>query len=213
MLVDRIATALSPWVWVAALALLGLVPFAAFVADRSDWRWLIPAYSLWAIAVLIALIELKVLQDDWVAVFVLLVIALPFLVATLRKPKLWWPLIPAYTLAAIALMIALEDRVLRDELVASYVMFVIALAFLYVYLRNRRNWWALIPAGIMAVIGVGLLIAEGAGEYIIAFVLVVVGAWILVRGFRGGRQAEPLAPPELEAAEPGEPEGGGAPEA
>src|SRR5690606_41960036 len=51
------------------------------------------------------------------------------------------------------------------DIVGAYVMFAIALPFLYVYLRNRENWWALIPGGIMLTIGVGLL--AGAFEIII----------------------------------------------
>lgn len=193
---------LSPWAWVVAAGLLGFIPFVIFLRDTSDWLWLIPTYVLWAIALLVALSELDALGDTWVAVFVLLSIALPFLVTYLRRPARWWPLIPAYTLAAIALMLPLEEaRILNDELVASYVLFAITLAFLYVYLRNRRNWWALIPAGILGAVGLGLLIAGGAGQFILAFVLVAIGAWVLARGLRGRGQPEQIAPPGGEERE------------
>jgi len=39
----------------------------------------------------------------------------------------------------------------------AFVMFAIAAPFVYVYLNNRYNWWALIPAYVMAAIG-GLIL-------------------------------------------------------
>jgi hypothetical protein len=74
-------------------------------------------------------------------------------------------------------------------------MFAIALPFLFVYFRNRKLWWALIPAGVMIVIGVGFLIAEAALEYIGALVLLLVGGAILVGVFRRKPAPEAAAPP------------------
>ena len=39
------------------------------------------------------------------------------------------------------------------EIIGTFVMWVIALPFWAVYLANRRNWWAIIPGGVMVVIG------------------------------------------------------------
>lgn len=197
-------TEINAWVWVAALALLGCLSFTAWLGDRSQWGWLLMPYVLWAIALLIALIHLDALQGDYVAVFVLLVIALPFLGVYARRRRQWWALIPAYTLAAVALMLLLTAvDLLDDELVAAYVLFAIALPFCVVYLRNRRQWWWLIPAGILTIIGFAFLIASGAGIYIAGVLLLAVGAWILVRGLRGRRRSPRVAPAGWEAPEPG----------
>ena len=119
--------------------------------------------------------------------YVLPVIALPFLVVFLRNRKKWWALIPAYTLTAIALLVALETgRLIHEELVVAYVMFAIALPFFFAFVWNRRQWWALIPAAIMTIIGVAFLIAGGAGAWIIGIALLALGAWILLRGIRRG---------------------------
>jgi hypothetical protein len=66
------------------LAAGGLGAFAAYLTDRSQWGFLIPAYVLWAVAGLIALIMLNVLRDEAIATYVLAAIALPFLVVFLR---------------------------------------------------------------------------------------------------------------------------------
>jgi hypothetical protein len=59
------------------------------------------------------------------------------------------------------------------------VMFAIAAPFIYIYLRNTDNWWALIPGGIMAVIGAGLLISSVISA--IPVLLIIAGIYILVR--------------------------------
>ena len=55
--------------------------------------------------------------------------------------------------------------------------------FFAVYLWNRQNWWALIPAGILLIIGFAFLLAEAAVELIIPTVLILVGIGILLRQF------------------------------
>jgi hypothetical protein len=183
LLVNQL-TELSAWVWVALLAAAGLGAFGLYLTDRSDWGMLLATYVLWAIAVLVALVTLDVLKDEAVAFYVLLVIALPFFAVYLRDRALWWTLIPAYVLLAIAVMVGLIGLgVLDDLLVPAYVLLAIALPFFVVYVRNRTYWWALIPGGILAVIGLAFLIAEAAFAYIGALVLILVGVGLLVRAF------------------------------
>jgi hypothetical protein len=185
-------TDLSAWVWVAILAAAGLGAFGVYLTNRSDWGLLIPAYVLWAIAGLVGLIELNILRDESVATYVLAAIALPFLVVYLRNRDQWWALIPAYVLLAVGVMVGLIGLgVLDDLLVPAYVMFAIAIPFFAVYARNTKQWWALIPGGIMAVIGLSFLIAEAAAQYIGPAVLILVGAWVLVRQFM---RREPTGP-------------------
>jgi threonine/homoserine/homoserine lactone efflux protein len=50
--------------------------------------------------------------------------------------------------------------VLDDLLIPTYVMFAIAIPFFVVYARDTKQWWALIPGGIMVVIGLSFLVAE-----------------------------------------------------
>jgi hypothetical protein len=67
-------------------------------------------------------------------------------------------LIPAYVLWAVAGLVALTTLdVLWDEFIAFYVLAAIALPFLVVFLRDRAQWWALIPAYVL--LAVGLMVA------------------------------------------------------
>lgn len=198
-------TDLTAWGWVALLAAAGLGVFGIYLTDRSEWGLLIPAYVLWAVAGLIALVTLNVLRDESVATYVLAAIALPFLVAFLRDRRRWGLLIPAYVLLAVGVMIVLtEQRVLSDLLIPAYVLFVIAIPFFVVYARDPKQWWPLIPGGIMAVIGLSFLIAEAAVQYVGPAVLVLVGVWILVRQFTRREPTASNAPasPGPEADEP-----------
>ncbi|NIN64744.1 MAG: hypothetical protein GTO63_08590, partial [Anaerolineae bacterium] len=84
--------------------------------------------------------------------YVLAAIALPFLVAFLRDRSRWGLLIPAYVLLAVGVMVVLiEGGLLSDLLIPAYVLFAIAIPFFVVYARDPKQWWPLIPGGILAV--------------------------------------------------------------
>jgi len=188
---------LGPWVWVAVLTLAGLSIYAVYAIDRVDKWMLIPSYALLAIALFLTLVTLNVLRDEVIAFYVLTAIALPFLFVFLRDRKQWWALIPAYVLFAVGLMVALIGfGILDDLLIPAYVMFAIAIPFFVVYARNSKNWWALIPGGIMTVIGLSFFIAGDAVQFIGPALLIIAGIWILARQFTRKEQAEPPAPAE-----------------
>jgi hypothetical protein len=65
----------------------------------------------------------------------------------------------------------------------------VALPFFVVYLGNTKQWWALIPGGITAVIGLSFLIVESVAQVIVPAVLILVGAGILLR--QVGRRESP----------------------
>jgi hypothetical protein len=175
---------LNAWVWVAALAVAGFGAYGVYVTDRSE-RWLLVlSYALLAISLMVALITLDILRGSFVATYVLTAIGVAFLYLYLTERTQWWFVIPAYVLLVVGVMVGLiEVGILEDTLIASYVMFSIAIPFFVVYARDRNLWWALIPGGIIGLIGLALLIAEAAAEYIVPAALIVVGAWVLVRQF------------------------------
>jgi len=184
MSLSEIYTDLGPWVWVAVLAAAGTGIFGLYFSDQSETWLLIPGYTLWVIAGLILFTELNILRDESVAFYVLVAIAVPFLVVFLRNREQWWALIPAYVLSAVGLMVGLIGLgVLDDLLVPAYIMFAIAIPFFVVFTRDIKKWWALIPGGIMTIIGLSFLIAESAAQYIVPAALIIVGLWVLVRQF------------------------------
>lgn len=79
-----------------------------------------------------AFVALDVLRDEAIAVYVLVVIALPLLAVFLHDRTKWWVLIPAYVLLAERLFVGLIGLgVLGDLLFAAYVLFAIAIRSLW----------------------------------------------------------------------------------
>ena len=157
-------------IWGGLLVLLGLM----LLAQNLNWLgdWTTPVWSL-----------------------ILGAVGLFFLAIFLGDRQQWWALIPAYVLLAVGLMVALlESGVLSDLLVPAYVMFAGAIPFLVVFALTPKEWWPLIPGGIMTIIGLAFLVAEAAVEYIGPVALVVVGIWILARQFLRKEPAAPDAP-------------------
>jgi hypothetical protein len=194
---------LGPWVWAVVLAAAGLGIIGLYFTDRSQWWLLIPGYALLAVAGLIALVTLNILRDEAIAFYVLSAIAFPFLVVFINDREQWWALIPAYVLFAVGLMVGLLGLgILNDLLVPAYVMFAIAIPFFVVYARNSKNWWALIPGGVMAIIGLAFLLAEAAAQYVLPALFIIAGIWVLARQFmRKEPVAEDHTPIEIEDRE------------
>jgi hypothetical protein len=69
----------------------------------------------------------------------------------------WWALIPGIIFLAIAAMVGLNSFVLgfsETNYSGTIILGGIALSFLLVYIAERSNWWAIIPAGVMATIAI-----------------------------------------------------------
>jgi hypothetical protein len=135
----------------------------------------------------------------WAAIFALGGLAL-LGVYNRSKPRRW-PLILAYIAFALAGLMLIEMVPLLSNLEDAYVMFAIAIPFLYVYLRDRKLW-ALIPGGIMAAIGVGLLLENTI--WLFPIVLIVVGLYLMIRQFgkSGGKvESTPASGPEADRAQ------------
>jgi hypothetical protein len=92
-----------------------------------------------------------------------------------RNHEHWWALIPGYALLMIGTIIVFATAGFPGELIGAFVMFAIALPFFYVYVKNRENWWALIPAYIMASIGTLVAFGDIFPDFLIApFVLISI---------------------------------------
>lgn len=159
------------------------VPFlAVFLFDRANWWALIPAYVMLFVIGIIVLTTFNIITGGWVPFYVLGMVGLPFLVVYLVNRTNWWALIPAYVMFVVGTMVLLIDaRILNDFGVPSYIMLAIALPFFVVYFSNKEQRWALIPGSITGVIGLGFLAGTTIAQYLIPVVLIVAGAWVLMR--------------------------------
>lgn len=76
---------------------------------------------------------------------------LVFISVYLNNRLHWWALIPGFTLLGVAATVFVNNffPLLDDISGGLFVLGGIGLAFAAIYLADRRNWWAIIPAGVM----------------------------------------------------------------
>ena len=88
---------------------------------------------------------------------VLGIVGLLFLSIYITDHDHWWALIPGIIFLSIVATIALYTFLpgfSDTNLGGTIILGGIALSFLLVYLAERGNWWAIIPAGVMATIAI-----------------------------------------------------------
>ena len=86
---------------------------------------------------------------------------LGFLGYYLRDRTQWWPVLPGFTLLGVAVMafVSTVPGAPRESL-TSVLFLALAAAFAVVYIADARNWWAIIPGGILLVLGVIILFSS-----------------------------------------------------
>jgi hypothetical protein len=194
---------LAGWVWAVALAGAGFLLFVVYLTERSNWGLLIPTYALWAAAGLIAITEWQLLPDTLTGVFVMVAIGLPFLVVFLRDRSRWWALLVAFIMLAIAVIIPMDEySVVPEAYTGTFILFAIGLPFLWIFLRDRSRWWALIPAYTMLVLGVMIPLTELeilSDLLVPAYIMFAIAIPFLVIYARNPKQWWPLIPGVLMA--------------
>lgn len=133
------------------LAGIGLPFYAVYRHDSRHWWALIPAFIMWMLGGLVLLLTLHVRAEPVVAAM-LAGMGVPFLTIYFMDRKHWWALIPAYALAYFAGLPLLIWTNLPAGFIVAAMLGLIAPPFVYVYLRDQRQWWALIPAYTFAVL-------------------------------------------------------------
>jgi hypothetical protein len=117
------------------------------LASRTFWGILLIVGGIVFLLQNMGIIE----QGEIFFALLLAVGGLAFISVYFQDRANWWALIPGIVLLAVATMLFLTvlNLGLPDELGGVIVLGGIGLAFLLVYLSNRENWWAIIPAGVM----------------------------------------------------------------
>jgi hypothetical protein len=117
----------------------------------------------------------------WISAFIWATVfagaGLVFFAVYQRERGNWWVLIPGYVLLVVAALIVMGTLHIFGELIGAFVMFAIAAPFLYVYLQDNQQWWALIPTYIMSAIGVLIMLTTVLrGEIIGMYIMFAIAA-------------------------------------
>jgi hypothetical protein len=184
--------------WSLLLGAAGLFFLVTYIGDRKQWWALIPGLTLVGVAVAIFLAEGELVADHVVAAIILTGVGLPFLLIFVFDRQHLWALIPALTMAGVALGVSLEGAgIINGTAVAGFVLGGIRLGFVSIYVIDRQSWWVLIPGGIVGTIAIFFLIAAAA-RFIVPLAIILFGLLLLLRAM-GGYRREPAtfytAPP------------------
>jgi hypothetical protein len=157
-----------------------LIPFAAaYLTDRArNWWALIPGGIMLFLAMTTLLVDN--VGGEWVGSMFLFLIGLSFLVVYLGNRTRTWALLVAYIMIVLSIAPALA---LFSGDAAAYFgpvfLLAVGLPFFIVYFRDDKNWWAIIPAGVMTILAViatlaiaGWITGEVQGRFVGAFLMI-----------------------------------------
>lgn len=174
--------------WAIIFAVIGIGFLPVFFSNKDNWWALIPAFTLLSAALAIILSEFWIKESGpWSGFIVLLGIGLSFLVIYLTNPSNWWAFIPFGVLSSIAVSVLLEPYL--TDLVFIGVFFLgtgITFGVLSIIPTPQGKMkWAVIPAGILFVIGLVFFFVSGDFFRIIAAaLLIVLGIYVVIRTIR-----------------------------
>lgn len=170
---------LTPVFWMGVCAVVSALSFIRyFTGDLKRWGRLLPACQFAAIGIIIGLAEAGV-TGSLLAAPLFIGFTIPFVVAFLvDRQKNYWAVIPTTIFTILALTTQFAERA-ASELFAGFVVLMIAAPFFIVYFTQPKQWWALIPAGILSSVGLTALI----GAIIPAFDDSVLLGTVLFLGF------------------------------
>jgi hypothetical protein len=172
-------------IWASLLGVAGGGFLYLYWGDRTHWWALIPGFTLLAIAVAILLDSfMPSLGGQISGVIVLGGIGIGFLAVFLINRQQWWAMIPAGVMLTLMVISGLES-VLDGVAIGGVFMIGLGLtfalvAFLPVSEGNLR--WALIPGGILIIIGLVIIAAaEALFGVIIPLLLILIGLIVIIR--------------------------------
>jgi hypothetical protein len=115
----------------------------------------------------------------WVFALVSLVALVMYVLSGWRE---WGWLFPVGVFGGLAVTVALATRGVNSSAVGSPLFVGLLIPFIAAYLTDRsRNWWALIPGGVMFFLALTTLLADSArGEWIGSLFLFMIGFGFLV---------------------------------
>jgi hypothetical protein len=171
--------------WALLLGLAGVFFLSVFFQNRSNWWALIPGFTLLGVAVLVATSWLAPrVASVWGGSIVLGSIGLSFLVIYLLERKNWWAIIPTGVMLSLAIITGLGEIMPNLDTGGIFLLGLGATFALLALLPSPEGKmkWAWIPAGVLALIGLSIMAAEGQLiNYILPLVLILVGGFMILR--------------------------------
>jgi hypothetical protein len=192
--------------WSLAFAVGGGIFLYVYLTDRAQWWAIIPGLSLLGVAEIIAVGHFFPQYADLLGAPVFMgMISMSFWIIYFTNRENWWAIIPGGVLLSVAVFIGLEALFEGVELVGIFFLGMGLTFVVLAYLPSMegRTRWALIPAGVLLLMGVVFLAsAFEALEIIIPAAMVLVGIYFIVRIFRPqGRIQAQLEESEREASQ------------
>jgi hypothetical protein len=179
----------SAWsaLWAVVFGVAGLAFVAWLFVDRRQWWAIIPGLTLLGLAGVIVLSMLTPEGNSgWAGAIFLGAIGLSFVIVYIMRRDFWWALIPAGALMTLAL-VAVSTSFMTGLESGALLFIGLGVTFGIVALvptPDGRMTWALIPAGILGVMGILIALAMGSLlNYVWPVALIIVGVYILIRGF------------------------------
>lgn len=179
----------SAWSFIFAAG--GIIFLISFLSQREDWWAAIPGFALLGIGLLIGVDALFPKLGDSIGGGLFLgSLSLAFIAIAFRtRGEQWWAVIPGGILLVLSLLLGIEPYIGDDAFAGTFLLGIAAtFAMIYVLpLPAGNTSWALIPAGVLAVIGAILLASATAWANLIwPIALIAAGAFILLRNLRQG---------------------------
>jgi hypothetical protein len=174
--------------WALAFAVGGGIFLYVYLIDRSHWWAIIPGLTLLGIGEIIAVSAFLPQYEGILGAPVFMgFISLSFWIIYLTNRENWWAVIPGGVLLSIAIFIGLESLFPGVEMVGVFFLGLGLTFVLLAYLptQDGRMRWALIPAGVLLLMGVIFIgAAVSALEIIGPVALVLAGLYMIYRTAR-----------------------------
>ena len=175
--------------WVLLFGAGGVVFLSVFLSDRAHWWALIPGFALLSLGAIIALDRFApAISGAWSGVVFMSGIGLAFWVIYFLDRENWWAVIPGGVLFTLGLVAGLFSVPVLGGIETGGVFFLgLGLTFgllSFLPTPQGRMKWALIPSGVLLVMGL-LLMAISASllRFIGPVALILVGLYFIFRPF------------------------------
>jgi hypothetical protein len=174
-------------IWALLFGAASVAFLITFFSDKNNWWAIIPGLTLLGLAILVGGLFPSSLGAFGAVLFMGL-LSLSFWIVYFTHNENWWAIIPGGVLASITGLILVTELVDNDLLGVAVMFLGMGATFLLLYLLPKsigRAAWPLYPAAVLGIMGFLFLIGAGqAMNWIWGILLVLAGAWIIIRSIR-----------------------------